>query len=483
MRVIIDGTIYEPSYRSEIVGGSVSFGVAVTTRNRPQICCDTIEAIDSYVPPEVPIIVVDDGSPEAFGRGLPLDRFIIVRNEEAQGIPAAKNRCIEELMKAGVDHLFLFDDDCRPVENDWWTPYLESPEHHLQFSWTHFADGCSVPKMQIVHRMSDLVGYTWSMGCMLYVTRAAINRVGGMRPEFGMGMEEHAEWSQRIHNAGLTTFVHQDIPNSDALLWSGDKMQTVSRTIDFNMRAELVERNTALRERHRRSRDFVPYARSDNRIITAYLNSVGDPQRGNERHSPDPKIVEPLALSVVESGAGFEVITDCLESVPHAEVIRRPPSDYEAYRQRWVHYYQRLREEPSIGFAWLVDATDVIMLNDPFPSMKPGVLYVGYEPKTVGTQWIKEHSKRISDWIEENSQRMLLNVGLVGGDRETLIELCSSMIDCWFQYHVADSMHEMGFFNRVVYEQFSGRFETGPQICTVFKSHATSDPVAWWAHK
>ena len=476
MQVTINGVAYLPASLSS------EFGVGVTTLNRPGIVADTIDAIVATVPKGTPIVVVDDGSTGRLETRH--DGVKIIRHENNRGIPASKNRCIEELMQAGVNHLFLFDDDCRPVEaseNNWWTSYIESPEHHLQFSWLNFSNGTPVSQMQSIYADSFLVGYTWSMGCMLYVSRKAVETVGGMRLEFGRGMEEHAEWSQRIHNAGLTTFVHQDIPRK-GLFYSLDENQSVARSFQWEDRAELLLRNEAIRIKHQQSSEYIEYRNQGNEVITAFLAQHEDPQRGS-RWKPDPNAVVPLANSIHDrdQNTGLTVLTDCLDSLDRGEIVK-VESVEQAYRQRWVSYYQYLRDRPAIGFAWLVDATDVLMLNDPFGSMQPGTLYTGYEPKTVGTEWIWLNGKEIENWIEENKSKTLLNTGLVGGDRPTLIKLCRLMNRMWCDYPKADAMHEMAFFNHVVYEHFP-QHVTGPQVCTVFKSNATSDPVAWWAHK
>jgi hypothetical protein len=86
------------------------------------------------------------------------------------------------------------------------------------------------------------------------------------------------------------------------------------------------------------------------------------------------------------------------------------------------------------------------------------------------------------EWIYNNAQRPLLNAGVVGGDRATVMEFIRAMQDLWYDLR-ADAMHEMPFLNRVVYEHFSDRHLTGPQVATIFKANAQSDPVAWWAHK
>lgn len=53
------------------------------------------------------------------------------RFEENVGIARHKNKCLELLADAGCEHLFLFDDDAYPLVEDWWRPYVDSPEPHL----------------------------------------------------------------------------------------------------------------------------------------------------------------------------------------------------------------------------------------------------------------------------------------------------------------------------------------------------------------
>jgi hypothetical protein len=463
MEVIINGISYVPRSLDSI-------GVAVTTHNRNELVADTVGAILATVPKGTPVVVVDDGSEDP----VKLDGDVtVIRHDQPLGIPSAKNRCIEELMALGVGHLFLFDDDTKPIENDWWTGYLESREHHLQYSWPKFANGTEVPRMDIIYSDENITSYGWSMGCMLYVTREAVNRVGGIRWEFGKGMEEHAEWSQRIHNAGLTTFVHQDISTSKGLFHAGDEHQAVPRSFNWSERVQLLERNEQIRLQNKNSVERIDYTARRDEILTVMLTAFEDPQRGTKLKA-DPKLVDALRNSV--TGHRLTVLTDCLdEGVPVESAVA-------VYRQRWISYYQYLRDNP-VRFAWLVDATDVIMLNDPFPSMTTGQLYTGWEPKTIGIQWMTDNGPQISEWLEANSHRMLVNTGVVGGDRQTLIELCRRVNSMWAEYPQADAMHEMPFFNHVVYEHFSDRLVTGPQVTTVFKSNATSDPVSWWAHK
>lgn len=468
MAVVVDGIPYIPAAEAP-----PRFGVAITTHNRPDVLAETLTAATKYTPQGTPIIVIDDGSTPPVTADGPIT---LIRHQVPQGIPAAKNRCIEELMRLGVNHLFLFDDDTRPDADNWWQPYIESPEHHLQYCWTHFTDGKAVPNMDVLHQDSGHTAYAWSMGCMLYLTAEAVNRCGGMRFEFGQGMEEHADLSRRIHNAGLTTFTHQDITGSKGLFYAADEHQAVRRSIPPGDRAELLRRNQAIRIAHHHDSGYVEYRQPKDVVLSCFFNSQPDPQR-NTKLAADPKLVAALENSVTaKSDADIVMFTDCLPDRPHAEATQ------PAYRQRWITYYQWLIQHPEVRYAWCVDATDVRMLNNPFPSMHPGILYIGWEPRTVGIQWIRAHGEKLAQWIHDNESRPLLNIGVVGGDRATIMKFIRGMQDLWCDLR-ADPMHEMVFANHVVYEQFTDSHITGPQVTTLFKANVQTDPIAFWAHK
>src|SRR5690606_41677240 len=101
-----------------------SIGVAVTTFRRPKMLTQTLAEMESRLPEGAVRVVVDDGSPEpvTVPDGWELHRF-----PENRGVPSAKNKCIELLYERGVEHFFLFDDDCYPTSSDWWAPYVASP--------------------------------------------------------------------------------------------------------------------------------------------------------------------------------------------------------------------------------------------------------------------------------------------------------------------------------------------------------------------
>ncbi len=179
-----------------------SIGVGVTTYNRPGLLEQTLRRIRAHTPPEVPIVVVDDGSDTP----SPHATF---RFPENRGIAAAKNKCLELLADLGVEHLFLFDSDTYPITDDgWWRPYVDSPEPHLMHQ---FARGPAHWAIHEIHRDDHLVAYDRPRGCMLYVHRSVLDVVGGMHVAWGKHGGEHGDWSSRIHRAGLTAHPYADV--------------------------------------------------------------------------------------------------------------------------------------------------------------------------------------------------------------------------------------------------------------------------------
>lgn len=442
------------------------FGIAFTAHNRQALLDDSLAAVKAFTPADVPVVVVDDGSTPP----LVVPEWVtLVRHDEPQGIPAAKNACLTALMALGVDHLFLFDEDTRPAADGWWEPYVNGAEPHYQYCWTHFADGRYVPKMEVLYADTELVGYGWSMGCLLYVTRHVVERVGGYDLAFTPGFEEHGEYSQRVHNAGFTTFVHQDHPAMRDNIWAADQHYAATRSFQRDDITRLVERNERLRLDRIDSTAYVEYRPPRDVVLTSYFTTHPDPQRGT--HWPTtPDALEPLIESV--GGDRMVVFHDLATPPTGAETVAVTPAVC-AYQQRWLTQWQWLRAHPEARYVWMVDATDVTMLNDPFPHMRPGTLYCGWENQTVDNHWLRKHSQSYPDWVHANAHHMLLNCGVVGGDRNTMLTLAKRMTDLWANGTRQDPLEEMTFLNIAAREH--PNLITGPQVTSLFKGQVLRD--------
>ena len=218
---------------------SESFGVAITTCNRQKLFEKTYKEFDSHTPDSVPIFIVDDGSHQpVLGSHW--------RNESPRGIAWAKNKCLELLMDAKVDHLFLFDDDCYPVEDNWWEEYTNSGESHLAHLFIPSWD--KETRIVVPYRKGEVWAASSGTGCLLYYTRECIEKVGGMRTVFGKRSFEHIEHSQRIHNFGLTRFPFQGL--NTCKIFSED--EAISLDKESSAKLQSIED----RQLYRRNRDL-----------------------------------------------------------------------------------------------------------------------------------------------------------------------------------------------------------------------------------
>ena len=254
-----------------------NWAIAITTLNRRDVYLQTLREICKHTPDGVPIVVVDDGSDIP----VPHDpRITVWRNKEPTGIARAKNKCLELLMAMpGVEHLFLLDDDVYPTESGWYTGFLESGEHHLihqpierrwcqrcsiETLWVyntvagHFDCATCVPAVKQTEIRDGMWSVEWGAGVMYYLTREAVNTVGGLRPEFNRWSCETWEYSYRIRNAGLIKYPFQILPHSP--FHSLDAYKTGRRScVPDDVRNAHRQRNWDLFQSFRDTSEFVPY--------------------------------------------------------------------------------------------------------------------------------------------------------------------------------------------------------------------------------
>lgn len=472
MQVTIDGVQYAPVFVQV-----TKIGIALTTHNRHDVLARSVEQQLKYLPAGAMVVVVDDGSTDP--AKVP-DDVTLIRHDTPQGIIYAKNRCIEHLMASGCDHLFLFDDDAFPVAGNWHLPYIESPEPVLSYIFQNWANGRPIGDAKAIGGDGKHIAYSHTRGCMIYVHRSAVKRIGGFDPAFGFAMEQDVEYLDRAFHAGLTSWRFADVANSDLLIDSLDRQQSVSSSLTPVQRRDNLVKNQEIVKQRRKQRfsDYVPYSHKPH-LVTSYLTNSADPQRGT-KWANNLLDVQPLITS---STYPVTVLTDTDVTDTTATVERvTPDSGLSVYMQRWRIQWQWLRDHPEVTELWCTDSTDVAMLNE--PAIAPGVLYVGWEPQLTNSDWmIKNHQHPdIRDFLMTG--RQLLNCGVVGGDRVTMLDFLHAMVvelDCQRSESPSD-VFEMGAFNRVVYTRFAGRFITGTQVATIFKKNEESG-VSWFRHK
>lgn len=187
----------------------MKIGIAVTHYNRNEVLDLTITNIKKFLPENTELIVVDDGSRTP----SPHTTF---RFEKNQGTPIAKNKCLEILYNSGCEHFFLFDSDCYPIVKGWEKPYIESGVAHLNFTFKYSSK--EVDGIRVCENPN---------GCMMYIRRDVLDKVGGFDTGFKFYGYWHGAFSNRVHNAGLTSFPFMDVIGSEKLFVSMDEKGTV----------------------------------------------------------------------------------------------------------------------------------------------------------------------------------------------------------------------------------------------------------------
>lgn len=485
-KVTIDGIDYFP--QSDL---TPKIGVAVATYDRQKVLNNTLDNIIKHTPGAY-IVVIDDASPTPIR--VP-DGVDIIRQKTNGGIAKTKNKCLEALMDQEVDHLFLFDDDAWPVADEWWKPYVESPEPHLMAIFDK-PKGATKTQVETLYEDEIHTAYHATRGYMLYVHRKAVETVGGMDPDFGAWGWEHQSWSDRIHSAGLTTWRYADVKGSGELFYSMDQAGEIKSTATDAAKRYSTGPGLELRMQSRHSDKYIEYRDLENVVLTALLTSDVDPQRGTKMKSTE-SMIKKLHDSLQFDGRFVIAHTDIKPegTLPKAEMIK-VIQDTNPYFDRWVHYYQWLRDNPKTGFVWCVDATDVEMTRNPFPEMEKDVLYMGYEPTTLRDEWMNNHhpDETLQKFMKDNANLPLLNMGVVGGDRNTVMEFSQRVIKFYFDDFIDwiygwetkrafDKVSgDMATGNYVARTFFEDRISSGPHITNVFKSNVKSD-VSWFAHK
>ena len=123
----------------------------------------------------------------------------VVFVNDLDGVAKAKNECLRKLKDC--DYIFLFDDDCFPIKEGWANFFIDAHNktgvHH--FSYLH--NYLHIRKVQTDN--NGLSVYNNSAGCMMFLTKDILDRVGAFNESFGKYGYEHVEYSVRCKMSGL----------------------------------------------------------------------------------------------------------------------------------------------------------------------------------------------------------------------------------------------------------------------------------------
>ena len=495
----------------------MKIAICITTRGRDKYLTRSINNHLKYLPKGARIFVVDDGSDQK--KQLSDVEYFYFKDNV--GIPRAKNKCLELADAWGADHIFLFDDDIYPLVKGWADGYVASPEAHLQYCWSDIRPGkygdahyYSVGKR--LYEDDHLFSFSHPRGQMLYIdAKKVLPRVGGFDPIYGRGMVEHVDWAWRIHNAGLSTFKNQDLVGSEQLFYSIDENANSEpdhvTTIDNFMRTVVDRENQRILHAKGDSSEYIEYreavpdkpakpvAKQNNVVICGVFTGQPDFQiKWGERHNsvPDPRYTRTIGLDYADKlktscdafGQRLIVLNNIEQRTEGLTEYVLTGTSTDPYKNRFLKALHYLLQHPEIDNVWITDSGDVTMLNNPFPDMQPGKIYVGSETTNkLDCQWMlfNTTNQYYTQWLHRNAGKTLLNCGLLGGSRQDVIDYLTKMFFIW-GYNVANmSLIDMLVFNVVGYEHYSDRIVYGAGLVNnIFKTmRPTPTRKEWWLHK
>lgn len=174
----------------------LTIGVGVTTYNRPRTLKLWMKQFLRHT----------RNLPEGFEVAYHVQHF---NPRKHSGIAAVKNECLRVLMREQADYIFLFDDDCFPIHDLWFAPFIEA---HLRTGQHHFCwlkdDSAMYPPTvgrKLLKEENGVTVFRNSQGCCVFVTKHVINEMGGFDEKFGLYGSEHENFSLRCLQLGFNT--------------------------------------------------------------------------------------------------------------------------------------------------------------------------------------------------------------------------------------------------------------------------------------
>lgn len=159
-------------------------GIGVTTYNRPEILEKCLENIRRFTKSDYTLYVAED------------------KNDDRKGIAKRKNECLYFLQD--FEYIFLFDDDCYPIQEGWEQSIIDSSKktksQHFCYNKEPFY---KIEGYQYINDV-ELECYGASGGVLLFYTKDVIKAIGGFYEGYDTYGFEHIGHSIRIFRSGLS---------------------------------------------------------------------------------------------------------------------------------------------------------------------------------------------------------------------------------------------------------------------------------------
>lgn len=159
----------------------MTIGIAVTTYKRPRHLQHWYDMINAYTPERnVKVFMSSD-------------------TQQRRGVAYRKNECLRALQHC--DYIFLFDDDCFPIKKGWVDFFIDAYKASGNHHFLYLKQTATIKKL-IQNASIDV--FDNCGGCFMFLTKEAVKAVGGFNHDYGYYGFEHAGYTNRVHQAGLT---------------------------------------------------------------------------------------------------------------------------------------------------------------------------------------------------------------------------------------------------------------------------------------
>lgn len=167
----------------------------------------------------------------------PKDSYdLFIHNDvEFKGVAYSKNMCLYALRHC--DLIFLFDDDCWPIDRAWFKYLIKA--HNESHHYLYLND-----RMHgFEKRVGGILGFRDCGGVFMSFSKTVIEKVGYMDSRYkGWGFE-HAGYSNRIHQAGLSQFKYQMPRSLSNYIQSQDYAGVTDGSTTKEIRSQYYEHN------------------------------------------------------------------------------------------------------------------------------------------------------------------------------------------------------------------------------------------------
>jgi glycosyltransferase involved in cell wall biosynthesis len=202
-------------------------GIGITTYNRPDMALLCVANIKKHTTEPYKLYIAVDS------------------DTDRKGVAKRKNECLRELKDC--DYIFLFDDDCYPIEKGWEQNIIEQSKktdsHHFCFNKEPFYEKKGLTFINGV----ELECYSNCGGVMLFYTSKVLLKVGAFYEGYETYGFEHIGHSIRIFRSGLSADLFCCPSDLKNYIYSHDYEEEdffkIQSTIDLELKNQLTLRN------------------------------------------------------------------------------------------------------------------------------------------------------------------------------------------------------------------------------------------------